>query len=105
MGRLGHSHKKPQLFFRDVVRLAILDFLDGGDDDGGSDGCMAADAALLPAGLWTQASALYSLYTEWRSRFRLSVADFLVAAANGAARDGPRENHHFRSTRVPESNT
>ena len=58
VGRLGHSLKKPQIFFRSVVRLAILDFLDGGETDGGSDGCLAADTALLPAGLWTQSSAL-----------------------------------------------
>jgi len=59
VGRLGHSLKKPQIFFRSVVRLAILEFLDGGATDGGSDGCLAADTALLPPGLWTQSSALY----------------------------------------------
>ena len=87
VGAAGRAQPDPASWFRDVVRLAMLDFLDFGDGDGGADGCLAlADPWARRA--WSQNSALYQLYESWRSReTALTMADFIVAAANGAMRN------------------
>ncbi|KAH8058526.1 hypothetical protein JL720_14021 [Aureococcus anophagefferens] len=87
VGAAGRAQPDPASWFRDVVRLAMLDFLDFGDGDGGADGCLAlADPWARRA--WSQNSALYQLYERWRNReAALTMADFIVAAANGAMRN------------------
>ncbi|KAK7242371.1 hypothetical protein SO694_00012359 [Aureococcus anophagefferens] len=87
VGAAGRAQPDPASWFRDVVRLAMLDFLDFADGDGGADGCLAlADPWARRA--WSQNSALYQLYESWRHReTALAMADFIVAAANGAMRN------------------
>ena len=61
VGAAGRAQPDPASWFRDVVRLAMLDFLDFADGDGGADGCLAlADPWARRA--WSQNSALYQLY-------------------------------------------
>ena len=87
VGAAGRAQPDPASWFRDVVRLAMLDVLDFADGDGGADGCLALSDPWARRA-WSQNSALYQLYESWRSReAALTMADFIVAAANGAMRN------------------
>ena len=108
---LAADERDPESWRRDVIRLAFLDALDGGGGgEGGSDGCLALDAAWTAPDLWSQNSRLYGVYAAWRSRAGLSAADFLVAAANACVRNATRLDPPYRFGRAdrpfcPEAET